>query len=1210
MKNLRLLSFLLTLFVGGMTSVFAQQELTVCDGTTTNQYVPVYGYYADMSGKSEFIITADKLTEMDGASVSKMTFYLSTPASEAWGATYRVFLKEVSATSLSGLIGDESATEVYSGTLDATGNTMAIDFSTDYSYSGGNLLVGIYMTAKGSNCPRAHFYGESISRGSYQSSGNVGLQSFVPKTTFVYQPSATPRLVVSPTVLDFGKLLTESTTAELEKTITIANKGGADLEGISVSYDGDAAFSVSALPATSIAQGGEPIVLTVTANTETAGSHTGTITVSAPGQTDAVVTLNSIVFSSDYYYEEFAAGEKPAGMVNSGWTFAAEDGGYAKATNQTATLTTPKLTVADGQTMMVAAMRNTSSTFNTTALKVYKKATREAEPELVADLGSQVVEGDWTPIAISGLSAGDYYLVFEGTYVNIDYLYGFTKTAVAHDLAVTAQTLPAAGEVNSPLTAQLKVVNYGNTEAADSYKAELFINNAVVATAEAVEIATDGTATYNFSYMPHAAGADLPVVIRLTANADNVVLAQSTEGTLTIAEEVAKSEEIIGTPTSATGYKAPVYAYGKYSWSDVVYYSRKINVESGAQISKITFKGNNTTERKASSIKVWIENSDANGASTSWTDPTDEPTLTLTDYVFPAGTDSDMLVLDLGSTPFTYTGGNLRIRMKTVMESASGNVNFFVDDLSGDARFDYESSDRTSTSLYAATAPVAWLSLVSEPIVLKGRVADQTSGAAIADAHIVVKSGDVEYYATSDAEGNYTTEVKKNLGSYTVSTDVEGYFPYSETKTLVPGENQLDILLRQAKDLYIVSSTLPATATVNTLYTATVDVQNVNAAAFAADRYTVKLYVDGEVVAEAASKDIAAGATEQFTLSYMPHATGTAATYVEIAWDAATAKTETVSVAVAEEVAGGDLQIGSVTTTTNQTAPANTFYYNSLSTMVYERSLMTDLPAGASLTRLQFKGNTEGSNVINTTVQVWLANTTDDETVASFDTDNMTLVYDGAVSIRQSAKVKYDLTLDEPFRYAGDNLRVVVRTASVGKSYGQTYFNVDQNHTAYMKSADDADEMLASDAAAKSLPVLYVQYTNARQLTGTVTDSESGEGIAGVTVTATAGDVTYTAETDSEGSYQMTVVQFDKTYTVTLSGAADYNDAAPQTADFAAGDVVLDFVLVKTATAIEGLPVNGQHAEGVYDLSGRKMNADGRLPKGVYVKNGRKFVVK
>ena len=54
--------------------------LTVCgDSTTTNECIPIYGYFANHKPKCEFIIPAAKLNAMNGGVVSAMKFYLIVP---------------------------------------------------------------------------------------------------------------------------------------------------------------------------------------------------------------------------------------------------------------------------------------------------------------------------------------------------------------------------------------------------------------------------------------------------------------------------------------------------------------------------------------------------------------------------------------------------------------------------------------------------------------------------------------------------------------------------------------------------------------------------------------------------------------------------------------------------------------------------------------------------------------------------------------------------------------------------------------------------------------------------------------------------------------------------------------------------------------------------------------------------------------------------
>ncbi len=135
------------------TGANAQETLTVFDGTATSQYIPMYGYYFDYYTKSECIIPASELTAMEGGTITAITFYAKTVdgTNSTFGtANQKVFLKEVSETTLSSYSGMDDATVVFDGTLPMpTTGGYTITFSQGYTYNGGNLLIGVYNDAKG-----------------------------------------------------------------------------------------------------------------------------------------------------------------------------------------------------------------------------------------------------------------------------------------------------------------------------------------------------------------------------------------------------------------------------------------------------------------------------------------------------------------------------------------------------------------------------------------------------------------------------------------------------------------------------------------------------------------------------------------------------------------------------------------------------------------------------------------------------------------------------------------------------------------------------------------------------------------------------------------------------------------------------------------------------------------------------------------------------
>ena len=174
------------------TGFVRADELTVHDGTATNAYVPVYGFYADAYLKCEMVYPASELSVMNGGQISSMTFGISSPATEAWTATFEVFVKEVSDATVSDFTGTTGATTVYTGTLDGSGSTMTVNFTAPYTYNGGNLLVGFYTVTTG-NYKSVSWAGETVSGASVQGYSYTSLSSvtasqrdFLPKTTFTY----------------------------------------------------------------------------------------------------------------------------------------------------------------------------------------------------------------------------------------------------------------------------------------------------------------------------------------------------------------------------------------------------------------------------------------------------------------------------------------------------------------------------------------------------------------------------------------------------------------------------------------------------------------------------------------------------------------------------------------------------------------------------------------------------------------------------------------------------------------------------------------------------------------------------------------------------------------------------------------------------------------------------------------------------------------
>lgn len=182
----------------------AQGTLTVCEGTTQNQLIPIYAYSGDTQGTtSEFIIPASTLTELNGKEVTALKFYLAQSQSKTWTANYQIYMAVVDYTTLSSNIGPDAGTIVYEGTVDASGSEMTITFNQgNYTYNGGNLLIGSYVETEGAWDSNGKFYGIEAEDAAYLSGDwggySTGPQDFIPQTTFIYLTDD-PYITLDPT---------------------------------------------------------------------------------------------------------------------------------------------------------------------------------------------------------------------------------------------------------------------------------------------------------------------------------------------------------------------------------------------------------------------------------------------------------------------------------------------------------------------------------------------------------------------------------------------------------------------------------------------------------------------------------------------------------------------------------------------------------------------------------------------------------------------------------------------------------------------------------------------------------------------------------------------------------------------------------------------------------------------------------------------------
>ena len=430
-----LLSLLMPL--GGSSPAWGD-ELTVHDGSNTHESIPFNAYNADSGygDKGEFVIPASDLTSINGKTLTGLKFYTNLNVSLT--GTFQVFLKEVASTTLSSLSGTTGATTVYTGTLAATSNVMTINFSSNYVYGGGNLLVGIYMTKKG-NCSSYGFAFKGTTteeNNAYYSYGysSAGTATFIPKTTIITQTEGPgfevkdgSTTIESPFAYNFG--LAESGDT---KVFTLSNPG-TEATPISVNTTGANGFTATVEGNATSIPAGETKTLTITMPDATA-SGSIVVTPTGDGLSAFTFNVNGTKRDPNKVYLDFSDGQMPDGWswvpigsyasnyscsVHEGYISWAQYGGssYAWA------FTSPKLNFENGELIAFETAKYGSSTsYNPSVTVEYS-----LDGNTWTAIGSAFTDdtyGNWTKRSVNIPVDGVKYIRFNGWYIHMRKIYG------------------------------------------------------------------------------------------------------------------------------------------------------------------------------------------------------------------------------------------------------------------------------------------------------------------------------------------------------------------------------------------------------------------------------------------------------------------------------------------------------------------------------------------------------------------------------------------------------------------------------------------------------------------------------------------------------------------------------------------------------------------------------------------------------------------
>lgn len=296
-----------------ITGEIDSNDETICNGTNTNGYLPIYGLYCDDYQINQMIYPENLLTNLVGKTLTSMTFYATAAldanlSSVGWDVKLGTTTQASFASTLSSItrLVPDDVTTVATGYVITSGiNTMTITFTTPFTYNGGNLLVDFQSNAEG-QYKSTNFYGVNQSTvtgyNSYRSNtaapnqnghySSGGVRQFLPKVTFTYEKEDQHDLAIA-----LSAPAQAGAGSTVDVTATVTNNGDFAENGYTVTVsDGTNIVNITAQEALGI---GETTTFTVQfATSANAGGSTVNYTATVACTDDAVATNNSATAST------------------------------------------------------------------------------------------------------------------------------------------------------------------------------------------------------------------------------------------------------------------------------------------------------------------------------------------------------------------------------------------------------------------------------------------------------------------------------------------------------------------------------------------------------------------------------------------------------------------------------------------------------------------------------------------------------------------------------------------------------------------------------------------------------------------------------------------------------------------------------------------------------------------------------------------------
>ncbi len=322
------LKLLMSLMLVALAVPQAMAETADVGGSSTTNTVPLNGMYGDYGYHSQMVYSQAMLEDAGlpaGAKITAITFYAQGNISATSGSENNpltIKMGQPDGTSLSSFITDGLTTVSTTGDIWSGNTSVTLQFDSEYSYDGGNLLIDVSWSRNASGKYGTIYWLASSATGAsrYANNNSSGVEqssttgNYLPKITFTYEAGS-----VEP--VTSGEVLTTSlefnTYAGVAKTEVVSIKNTGNQPFTPTFSTLNAPFSIEAAAEIPARQTKDFIV---TYNRATVGSDNATLVVTINGETTNV-TLTGNATEAPKEVDAADGTDQNSYLPINGWTY-------------------------------------------------------------------------------------------------------------------------------------------------------------------------------------------------------------------------------------------------------------------------------------------------------------------------------------------------------------------------------------------------------------------------------------------------------------------------------------------------------------------------------------------------------------------------------------------------------------------------------------------------------------------------------------------------------------------------------------------------------------------------------------------------------------------------------------------------------------------------------------------------------------------------